>query len=43
MELEPLKEEKAKLEQELRHSVRDLGEILFQNDELLKENKEKVC
>ena len=41
MEAEPLKEEKAKLEQDLRRSVRELGEILFQNDELIKENKDK--
>jgi hypothetical protein len=41
MDVEALKEEKTKLEQDLRLSVRDLGEILFQNDELIRENREK--
>jgi len=41
MEVEPLKEEKARLEAELRASTRELGDILFSNDELIKENKEK--
>lgn len=41
MEVEPLKEEKARLESELRASTRELGDILFSNDELIKENREK--
>ena len=41
MDVEVLKEDRSRLESDLRTSTRDLGEILFQNDELMKENADQ--